>query len=182
MYSNGSPTIIDALNVLRPGAQWSIPVPGNDYNLIDWHDDVQIQPTEDEINAEIVILIQTYLREQITNMRTQKIIEGCTVTLTGGKIVPLTGRQEDLTDLQGLAFGAQLRVGQGDTTTLTPFRDANNVIQNLTPLEILELWSSGAAYVSSLYEASWTLKDSDPVPDDWADASHWPTAVWPQPA
>ena len=43
--------ISDALQILRPGAEWSIS--DNLYNKIEWFDKKQTKPTEEEVNAKI---------------------------------------------------------------------------------------------------------------------------------
>ena len=43
--------ISDALQILRPGAEWSIS--DNLYNKIEWLDKTQTKPTEEEVNAKI---------------------------------------------------------------------------------------------------------------------------------
>jgi hypothetical protein len=50
-----SATIINALNALTPGAQWSITDP-YDYSTLQWFSTDIAQPTEQEVNDEIVIL------------------------------------------------------------------------------------------------------------------------------
>ena len=46
--------ISDALQSLRPGAQWSID--NNEYSTLNWLDESQTKPTEEEVNAKIVEL------------------------------------------------------------------------------------------------------------------------------
>ena len=50
-----SATVINALNALTPGAQWSITDPYN-YNTLEWLSTDIVQPTEQEVNDEIVRL------------------------------------------------------------------------------------------------------------------------------
>lgn len=45
------PNIITALAALRPGAEWSLV--GDNYSGLNWLDEVQTNPTEKEVNAEI---------------------------------------------------------------------------------------------------------------------------------
>ncbi len=47
-------SIIDALDELRPGAEWSID--NRDYNKLVWLDKTQTKPTEDEVNAKLAEL------------------------------------------------------------------------------------------------------------------------------
>jgi len=85
----------------------------------------------------------------------------------------ITGRDEDARNLTNLALGAQLRIGSGDVTTSTVFRDGNNVDHGLTPPQILSIWQQSSAYVSALYAASWTLKALAVIPEDFAEDQHW---------
>jgi hypothetical protein len=48
-----SATVIDALWVLTPGAQWSI-ADKYDYNTLDWFSTDIAKPTEQEVNDEII--------------------------------------------------------------------------------------------------------------------------------
>ena len=50
-----SATVIDALNVLTPGAEWSITDKYN-YNTLQWFSTDIAQPTEQEVNDEIIVL------------------------------------------------------------------------------------------------------------------------------
>jgi len=47
--------IIEALNSLRPGSQWTLY--GESYGDLVWHDSTNVIPTEQEINAKIVELV-----------------------------------------------------------------------------------------------------------------------------
>lgn len=111
------------------------------------------QPTSADVNAE----------------RDRRIVAG--KTING---IAVTGRDEDARNLTNLALAAQLRLASADTTTLTTFRDGNNVDHELTPPEMLALWQGSAAYVSALYAASWVIKAIDPIPADFDADSRWP--------
>lgn len=100
--------------------------------------------------------------------------------IVAGKIINgvfVTGRDEDARNLTNLALAAQLRLASGDTTTLTTFRDGDNVDHDLTPPQVLSLWQLSATYVSDLYAASWALKAENPIPTDYDSNTHWPAAV-----
>ena len=86
----------------------------------------------------------------------------------------MTGTDEDARTLTNLALAAQLRLASGDTETLTTFRDGANVDHQLTPSQILSLWEESAAYISALYEASWSLKAMDPISAGYATQQWWP--------
>lgn len=108
--------------------------------------------------------------------RDRRVVAGSAFDLSGyASRVRVTGDNTTKSNLQGLAFGAQLRLAQGDTSTLTPFRDADDVIHMLAPGQMIELWMRCANYVSACFAAGWALKDAtDGIPADYADNEHWP--------
>lgn len=112
--------------------------------------------------------------ELVNSERLRRREAGTVVQVTGTNGIRLQGRDEDLANLQGLAFAAQLRLAQGDTTHQTKFRDMDNVDHTLVPAQVLEMWSLGSTWVSQVYEVSWDLKDANPIPLDYADEKYWP--------
>lgn len=114
------------------------------------------------------------LSAQVNAERDRRIAAGTTVIVTGYGPIPLQGGERDQTNILGLVTASQIRLAGGDNTTITKFRDATNTDHMLTPSQIIEMWSKGAAWISANYDASWTLKGMDPVPADFADDSYWP--------
>ena len=112
-------------------------------------------------------------RDAVNAKRLEVITAGTNVMITGHGPVALQGRPEDQTSLQGLAFGAQLRLGMGDSTTLMDFLDRENVLHQLVPMQMLELWQKGAAFVSAVYARSWAIKEMDPTTTDIDDPELW---------
>ena len=113
--------------------------------------------------------------DDVNDERARRLVAGTTVTVTGNGPVALSGRDEDTRNLQGLAFAAQLRLADGNTTHQTTFRDAENVDHVLTPAQVLEMWSLGSAWIEQVYAASWALKDaSGGIPADYANDGYWP--------
>ncbi|RWC58936.1 DUF4376 domain-containing protein [Mesorhizobium sp.] len=110
--------------------------------------------------------------EDVNRERARRIVAG--KTIDG---IAVTGRDEDARNLTNLAMAAQLRLGQGDTTTPTVFRDGTNTDHDLTPLQVLSMWQQSATYVSDLYTASWAIKAMDPLPVDVTAAELWPAAT-----
>lgn len=106
--------------------------------------------------------------------RERRIAAGTTVNITGYGTIPLQGRDVDQINLLGLVQAASLRVAAGDVTTTTVFRDADNTNHELTPPQIIELWSKGSAWISSVYTASWVIKELSPIPADFSDDARWP--------
>ena len=59
--------ISDALQILRPGAEWSIS--DNLYNKIEWLDKTQTKPTEEEVNAGYQALRDKWIAEEYIRNR-----------------------------------------------------------------------------------------------------------------
>jgi hypothetical protein len=75
-------------------------------------------------------------------------------------------------NIQGLST-VGLYLSSVAPTQTTPFRDYSNVSHDLLPTDLVSLGMQVAAHIQALYQASWTLKASDPIPADYADDSHW---------
>lgn len=112
-------------------------------------------------------------RAAVNTKRLQVITAGTDVEITGHGTVALQGRPEDQTSLQGLAFGAQLRLSAGDSSTLMDFNDRQNVLHQLAPIQMIQLWQMGAAFVSAIYARSWAIKEMDPSSTDVDDPALW---------
>lgn len=134
------------------------------------HRDIQAIVDTDREEAER--LVRSF-RDAVNLKRLAVITAGTDVAITGHGTVALQGRPEDQTSLQGLAFGAQLRLGMGDSTTLMDFLDRENVLHQLQPVQMLELWQKGAAFVSAMYARSWVIKEMDPTTTDLNDVTLW---------
>jgi hypothetical protein len=113
-------------------------------------------PTRDDLQAAINA-------ERQRRIEAGKVIDG----------VYVTGRDDDARNLTNLALAAQMRIAGGDTSTITVYRDGNNVDHDLTPPQVLSLWQQSADYVSALYAASWAVKAMEPLPDDVTEDGLW---------
>ena len=60
-------TIPDALQALRPGAEWTLR--GNEYSGLEWLDKVQTQPTEAEIQSKVDRLQAEYDAKEYQRLR-----------------------------------------------------------------------------------------------------------------
>lgn len=114
--------------------------------------------------------------QDVNEERNRRILLGKDFVVTGyATPIAVAGDATTQTNLSNLAQAAMIRTGQGDVTHITNYRDENNLIHALTPPQIIELWSLGAAYVSAIYAASWVLKDNPAgVPVDFVEDVHWP--------
>jgi hypothetical protein len=106
----------------------------------------------------------------------EELIElGVTINVAGITApIYVQGRGKDTRNVQGLVTAAQLRLAAGDTTTLTAFRDGNNVTHQLVPGQIVELWQKSSAYISLVYAASWSIKEDDPISAGFRADARWP--------
>lgn len=98
--------------------------------------------------------------------RERRIAAGATISVPGAGDIPVQGRETDVRNLQGLGLAALARVSAGDTTTITTFRDAENVDHELTPPQILALVQGAAAAAEAIIQASWAITAMEPLPDD----------------
>jgi len=111
----------------------------------------------------------------VTQHAENLIEQGVVVNVTGiTDPIYVQGRDKDTRNVQGLVTAAQLRLASGDTTTLTAFRDGNNVTHQLTPAQVIEMWQLSAGYITAVYAASWSIKADDPIADDFREDARWP--------
>jgi hypothetical protein len=107
---------------------------------------------------------------EVNTERDRRINVGDTFTLTSGAVVPIKGDDVTIRNLQSLA-----QMAMAGLSTTFPFRDAEDVIHQLTADDITELWAHGTTFVSSVFQAAWTLKDNaEGIPFDYEDDKYWP--------
>ena len=105
--------------------------------------------------------------------RARRILEGRAFDIPGYGLVAVEGREEDVRNLGALGTAALAQIGAANGTGVMQFRDADNLIHDLTWAQMFALWTASTEYVSALYAASWALKD-DGIPADFADDAYWP--------
>lgn len=110
----------------------------------------------------------------IDKERDRRVVAGVVVTVAGYGDVALQGRDMDMRNLHGLATAAQLRLAAGAGAYVTTFRDRENEMHDLTQAQVIDLWSQGAAFVSSVFQSAWALKDGQSIPADYTDDGYWP--------
>ena len=136
--------------------------------------EVVLKSVPDRAAAEAEIISKNF-RAVVHQERKKRIAQGTSVTLAGyGTPVALQGRDSDRANISDLAQLAQMRISAGDYTTTTVFRDRNNVDHSLNPAQITDLYIQAAAFFQAVMQASWTLKEMDPVITDPTQESHWP--------
>ncbi|MBG6205379.1 hypothetical protein IWQ49_000023 [Labrenzia sp. EL_126] len=120
------------------------------------------------------------LTDDDVNIERQRRIDlGAEFSLSGGMIIAITGRQQDQTVLLGSSIAAQSLATAGETNPVMVYRDRDNQIRNLTPLQMIELYTKGLTWITTIMQVSWAMKDgtgaySAGIPSDYTDDSHWP--------
>jgi hypothetical protein len=108
-------------------------------------------------------------RARVDAERDRRIAEGVAVSLSTGKTFTMQTRPGDIQSIQALVTVAQVQWARQIT-----FRDTDNNDQEMTPDEMIEAGMAAFAHVDAHYKAGWALKDTDPIPADYADDAHWP--------
>jgi hypothetical protein len=103
------------------------------------------------------------------------------VALTQPIPVDMRG-QADRDNLSNLMSGAMVAKGAGVTTPIVNFGDADNNVTPLTADQVIALAMACLAYGSAVWQAARDLKDMSPIPDDFADDTHWPATAVTYPA
>lgn len=114
--------------------------------------------------------------EAVNAERDRRIEQGKTFALSTGKQISLRGDNTTKENLQALAFAASMRVAQGQGAVITLFRDNTDYVYELTQLEIIELWSRSAEFVSKMFQAGWFIKDAPSIPKDYTADKYWKDA------
>ncbi|MFN3250057.1 hypothetical protein [Roseibium album] len=117
--------------------------------------------------------------EEVDAERARRIDLGAEFTLSDGMVIAITGRQQDQTVLLGSSIAAQSLAVSGETNPVMVYRDRDNQIRNLTPLQMIELYTKGLTWITTIMQVSWAMKDgtgpySAGIPSDYTDDSHWP--------
>jgi hypothetical protein len=80
----------------------------------------------------------------------------------------------DEKNLVGLVPFCQIQISLGNGSDTLVWRDNENTEHTLSYEELITLYSLALQYKQQVYEASWALKEMDPLPQDYKDDSHWP--------
>jgi hypothetical protein len=112
--------------------------------------------------------------------RDRRILAGTVINVTGHGSIPVTGTKDDKDVFLARRIVAASAAENGVTAPVFVFRDRENSIHNLTPLQMVELADKGFSWIEAMMVRSWAMKDgASPyeagIPDDLEDDSHWPT-------
>jgi len=110
------------------------------------------------------------LAREVNAERARRLGLGVTVDVPGIGMIHV----QDPSTLTDLGVAAQAMIANGDLTTRTRFRDADNAVHDMSPEQVVALWQGALAAVQAIYEASWVLKDAAAIPFDYNDDRFWP--------
>lgn len=147
----------------------------------------EILVDDEPVDAEVLTQIQTLsnrykddqdkqdLKESINAEREKRLHTGKRFNVSWQQTpIRMTGRTFDQTVILALLQRAMVYQSQGVTDPIITYRDGENVIHHLTPAQFIELGQIGMNWVEQVMAASWAMKDSDTIPTDISDDSHWP--------
>lgn len=130
--------------------------------------------TVEPLTTEEKLEKQVELRQNINVERERRLKIGANVSISGlANTVYVTGDEENIRNMTNLGQLSMLYIQRNANTTI-PFRDAQNTLHTLTPLQMSNLWEKTVSYVSSVYQSSWAMKDMSPLPQDFLDDKYWP--------
>ena len=95
-----------------------------------------------------------------------------TVTLSTGKKFAVDMKDGGRQNVSDLALYAMVKKSNSDTSTIK-FTDADNVDQQLTNDEMIEVGSLCAVQIMQIHEAAGRLKMLPTAPDDLSNNAHW---------
>lgn len=126
-----------------------------DPNIVTWPvmpDAIQLPKIDTQSDAEAV-------RRSLAAKRIDMQGIGMTYIFPDGLTGTVQTRNAiDVINITGQAVGAMALSMQGDTTTLMPFRDAENVTHELTPLQMVQMAMAALNFVSATYLKKWELE------------------------
>ena len=112
--------------------------------------------------------------------RDRRIVAGAVVNVTGYGDIPVTGTKDDKDVFLARRVVAAEAASNGVIVPTFVFRDRENAMHNLTPLQMVELADKGFAWIEAMMVRSWEMKDGaspyeSGIPDDLDSDSHWPS-------
>lgn len=113
--------------------------------------------------------------DDVKRERESRELAGSTFTPAGyGAPIRLAGDDRTARNLMARAGNARDAIAAGETGAVFAWRDENNVVHNLTPAQLLDLFRQASMYVDAVSRASWALIDNPPIPEDYAADERWP--------
>ena len=130
--------------------------------------------------ADLAAEAQAALVARVNPERERRLNAGSTFAVPGlSEPIPLTGRPMDQSVYLALLMRAQGAKAAGITDPVLTVRDGADVIQMLTPDQMIALITQAMNWFEAVMRVSWNMKDGvapfeDGVPADFADDQYWP--------
>jgi hypothetical protein len=112
---------------------------------------------------------------QVDLERERRISNGIMVSF-GSPARQIALQTRGLEDFRNIGFLVSTAANTGTDQT---FRDAYNIIQSVTAVEMVSIGALLTDYVQEYYEAGWTLKDMTDIPFDYTADMYWPDHAYP---
>ncbi|WP_422028181.1 hypothetical protein [Roseovarius sp.] len=121
----------------------------------------------------------TEIKRAVNVERDRRVAAGTTVAVTGYGDVPVQGGVSDQINMIALDATAKSLKASGETGAIIPFRDAVDIMHDLTPDQMIELVAKSKQVATAIYAVSWDMKDgtgdfTGGIPTDFTDDSYWP--------
>jgi hypothetical protein len=87
--------------------------------------------------------------------------------------ITLKGTADVQSEVTSQATVAQVLLTSGSDQS-TPLRGVDGAVHHLTPTQMLDVFTQGAAWVAAVRAARWAIEAMDPIPQDYADDKWWP--------
>lgn len=115
--------------------------------------------TEEQIQQEFELRKQEF-KQEIDIARDDAIYKTQYVQVNESTIVPVDLRKNgaDIQNISGLTLSATLKMVNKDSTNFI-FRGADDIIYELTPVEVIILGKTISEHYSSKYQKAWAYKD-----------------------
>jgi hypothetical protein len=139
--------------------------------------------TAEQNATEAAEAARTRQNSQIDAERERRLVKGAAFPVPGlADPVPLAGRPQDRAVYLALLMQAQGLKAAGVTDPVMRVRDNDNVVQMLTPDQMIALIVQAMQWFEQVMAVSWAMKDKTApfeagLPDqskDWTDDEYWP--------
>lgn len=165
----GEPPTYDPAWQTRSGP---VAVPDGDGWRAEWT--VEDRPVEE---------VRAARMSEIDGLRDQMIARGAPIVIGEAILTAQTRDERDFRNIQGLVTAAIVAQAAGSTATM-PFRDADDLVWDLVPAEVVLLGTQAMGWVQAHYQAAWAHKEALKALADADDieglGTYDVTAGWPE--
>lgn len=106
--------------------------------------------------------------------RGARLKKGLVVSVDGYGDVAVRGGSNELATLTSLALRAFILSSRGKPPASFVYRDRDNIVHDLSPDQVIDLWERASGFAEDAFKASWKIKDQPEIPDNVRKDSQWP--------